>query len=389
MKKKGLFLLLIISFNLAASYAHPITPTYFKWLHLDNAMFGMAYAMMSFGMFISSPFWGKMTYVLQSKTVMAYGSIGYAIGQLLFSIGRTSSFILAARLIAGLSCGAFFVGSLTYIAEHSRPEERGTLLTLNATIQTVAGAIGYFVGGLLGEVSLFMSFAIQIFQLALTGLAFFLLSHETKEEKFHLGVLKESNPFCAFMNAKLFMNKTFALLFMMSVLVFMGYTSLDQSFNYYLKDIFHLTSRYNGLIKGSVGLMSLVANMTIGLYIMRHTRISKSNSLLLLASSISLAIILMVKNVLLFIMIVMIFYGFYAIIIPVEQNMITSLSKKESRNLVLGFYQAIKSLGMILGSSIAGLIYTQNPMNPFLFALIAFMGSLIISMLFKEKKYYE
>jgi DHA1 family multidrug resistance protein-like MFS transporter len=39
MKKKGLFLLLIISFNLAASYAHPITPTYFKWLHLDNAMF--------------------------------------------------------------------------------------------------------------------------------------------------------------------------------------------------------------------------------------------------------------------------------------------------------------------------------------------------------------
>lgn len=389
MKKKGLFLLLIISFNLASSYAHPITPTYFKWLHLDNAMFGMAFAMMSLGMFIASPFWGQMASVLQSKTVMAFGSIGYALGQLLFSMGRTPGFILVARLLAGLSCGAFFVGSLTYIAQHASPKERGPMLTLNATIQSVAGAMGYFVGGMLGEMNLFVSFAIQILQLFLTGLAFFLLAHEEKEEQFHLGVLKQSNPFSAFLNAKKFMNKTFALLFMMSVLVFMGYTSLDQSFNYYLKDIFHLTSRYNGLIKGTVGLMTLIFNMSIGLYIMRHTRIERSNSLLLLLSSISLAIILMMKNVFLFITIVMIFYGFYAIIIPVEQDMITSLSQKESRNLVLGFYQAIKSLGMILGSSIAGIIYTQNPMNPFLFALIAFMGSLIISMLLKEKKNYE
>ena len=114
MKKKTLFFLVAL-FNLAANYAHPVTPTYFKMLHLDNSVFGTAFAVMSFGIFIASPFWSKIAGLVNSKSVIAIGCIGYAVAQFLFAIGHTTSLILIGRLLAGLACGAFFVGVLNYI----------------------------------------------------------------------------------------------------------------------------------------------------------------------------------------------------------------------------------------------------------------------------------
>ena len=149
MKKKSLFFLVAL-FNLAANYAHPVTPTYFKMLHLDNSVFGTAFAVMSFGIFIASPFWSKIAGMVNSKSVIAIGCIGYAIAQFLFAVGHTTSLILIGRLLAGLACGAFFVGVLNYIVNLSSETNRGANLTLNATIQTVASALGYFVGGMLG-----------------------------------------------------------------------------------------------------------------------------------------------------------------------------------------------------------------------------------------------
>ncbi len=152
-------------------------------------------------------------------------------------------------------------------------------LTLNATIQTVAGAIGYFVGGMLGEISVYLSFVIQVIQLIFTGiLVYFVLDEDLEEHDMTLSeVLKASNPFKAFIDGRLFMTKSLALLFTLSTLIFLGYTAVDQSFNYYLKDVFQFTSRYNGMIKGTVGLVSLIFNMTICIYLMKKTDIRISN----------------------------------------------------------------------------------------------------------------
>ena len=244
MKKKTLFFLVAL-FNLAANYAHPVTPTYFKMLHLDNSVFGTAFAVMSFGIFIASPFWSKITGLVNSKSVIAIGCIGYAIAQFLFAVGHTTSLILIGRLLAGLACGAFFVGVLNYIVNLSSETNRGANLTLNATIQTVASALGYFVGGMLGAYNVYLSFAVQVIQLTLVGILFYLLLEKDSQSTDSLQlslILKESNPLKRLEDGRLFMNKAFALLFSVSILLYLGYTAFDQSFNYYLKDIFNLSS---------------------------------------------------------------------------------------------------------------------------------------------------
>ncbi|KRN88417.1 MFS transporter [Ligilactobacillus ceti] len=378
MKKKYLFFTLISIFCMAANYAHPVTPTYFKMLNLSNSMFGIAFAVMSLGMFISSPFWGKMTSLINSKSAMAIGSIGYGIAQIMFAFGHTVPIIIAGRLLAGLACGAFFVGTLTYIANVTPPQERGAALTWNATIQTVTSALGYFVGGILGQYSLNAAFALQVVQLILVGIAYYLFLEKdlTTPQATFKEIIHESNPLKAFLDGKKFMNRSFSALFILSTFVFLGYTAFDQSFNYYLKDMIHLSSAYNGIFKGIVGLVSLVANLTICIYLLKKTNIKKSILVVLGLSAAVMLITIFIKPLPLYLTLNFVFYGGYAITVPLIQDLITNEASDKNRNMVLGFYQATQSLGMIIGAFLAGEMYKMQPQSPFVLGALAFVIAL-------------
>ena len=51
--------------------------------------------------------------------------------------------------------------------------------------------------------------------------------------------------------------------------------------------------------------------------------------------------------------------------LPVLQNMVASQADPAQKNLVMGFYNATKSLGSIAGSLTAGFIYSVNVKLPF------------------------
>lgn len=264
---------------------------------------------------------------------------------------------MVGRLIAGLACGAFFVGALTYITNKSTNASRGQNLAINATIQTVAGALGYFIGGLVGAWSLPLILNLQIIQLFLTacGLYWLLETDKTTDQPLALRQLvKEANPFRAFLASRQFMNWAYVIIFLAATLVFSAYTAVDQAFNYYLKDVYQLNSSYNGLFKGAVGLISLLANTTVGLYLMKKTNIKKSLVVINFLASLSLLLALVLPGIWAYVGLIIIFYGFYAIVTPLLQDVIAMQATKANRSLVLGFYQAINSLGMIIGAFLAG-----------------------------------
>lgn len=375
MPKKFTFFTLIALFNLAANYAHPVTPTYFKLLGLNDAMFGIAFAMMSLGMFAFSPFFGQITSTIHNKTAMAWGSVGYALAQILFSFGHYAGIILIGRLLAGIACAAFFVGVLAYITEHSTTNQVGTNLTLNVTVQTVFSAGGYFIGGVLGQVNLNLTFLLQIGQLALAGLLMGLfLDKDAHLEKLNRHQLKsQANPLTAFLEGKEFITAKLALLFGLSIVFYLGYTAFDQSFNYYLKDFYDLPSSVNGFFKGGVGLLSLILNLTLCLYLINQTKVSASLRAVLGFSAVLIIGVLFSPNLMIFLALALVFYGVYALTVPLIQELITQAAQEETRNQVLGFYQATQSLGMIIGALMAGFLYDFSAQAPFFFALVCFL----------------
>ncbi|MBQ0001835.1 MAG: MFS transporter [Clostridiales bacterium] len=375
--------------NLAANFVHPVTPTLIQALHLPDYMFGLMFACMSGTNFLVSPFWGKLADYFDSKVLISIGCIGYGVGQFLFWQSHDPWIILFARCFSGFFVAGVGVCSLTYLVNQSTKEEKGAMLTYYATVQTVTASFGYLIGGLLGEISVGAAFGSQVVCLMLAGVGFyFLLCKDQKERSAFSGreVLKDANPFSAFLQGKKFMTISFAILFGAVLFSVLASTAYDQCFNYYVKDQFGFTSAYNGIIKAAIGFISLIANMTLCMYIIKKTDVAKSAAKILLVGTLLMIAVVSTRNLSIFVVLTVIYLAVNSISVPVLQSLVTDRAEQKTSNLVMGFYNAIKNLGGVLGALLAGFIYEIGPKLPFFFGAFCFGISFIFAAAYIKKK---
>ena len=369
----------MVLFQLAANFAHPVTPTIIKDLALPDYMFGLMLAAMQLSNFLFSPFWGKMNVSISSRQTLLICCMGYGIAQLGFACATTQTMILLVRVLAGVFVGGIFVSFLTYVINTARPEDQAKYLTYSATIQAVCGAFGYLVGGLLGEFSIRGTFFLQAFCLAAAGVLFRLVClPDGQQKQIDLKqTLKQTNPLQAFLDGKYFMNMAFVMLFAVNILMNFANTGFDQVFNYYLKDQLGLTSSYNGIIKAAVGLISFAFNMTLCLWIIRRTDTKLSITVLMGLCTLAAVGTVVTPQIGLFIALSVFVYAGYSVSLPVLQHMVAVQADPAQKNLVMGFYNATKSLGSIIGSLMAGFLYAVHTKLPFGVVAVAYGLSLL------------
>lgn len=379
--KKVILIFFAVTFleSMAANFAHPVTPTIIKNLNLNDYMFGVAFAGMAFTNFLFSPFWGKISNYYSSRKLLLVGCSGYGAGQILFSLARTEQTILLARCFSGFFIGAIGVSTLIYIVDTSPKEEMAKNLTILATLQSVGAAFGYLVGGVVGVTSISVTFGLQALTLISSGILFYIFLGENKGKEYapvrNISLIKEANPFHTFLESKVFMNKSFAILFLVVLFANLGTNAFDQCFNYYIKDQFQFTSAYNGLLKAMMGIITLIANSTICMWILRKVNVKKATSMVLACCAVSIAGMLSVQELWVFVLICTVFFTFNAIYIPLLQDCVAKDTANDTRNMIMGFYNAMKSLGMIGGALAAGFIYGYGSKLPFVFAGACFVLS--------------
>lgn len=386
-KRLYIFLAIVAVESLAANFAHPITPTIIKNLELPDYMFGVAFAGMAFTNFLFSPFWAKMVNRISSRVTLFLCCSGYGVGQIMFMLAQDQGTILIARLVSGFFVGGVMVSFLTYIINKGDPAIRGKHLALNATFATVFGAFGYLIGGFLGVVSIPLTFMLQAGLLVVSGFLFFVFledDRQVQKERFHF--VKDANPFRAFLDSRQFMNKVFAILFCVVFITSLASTAYDQSFNYYIKDAFGFNSSYNGALKAVVGFISLFANTTICLWILRHMDVRKALVYIFFGASSCLMLLFLLDDIVPFIIINLIFFAFNAMYIPLVQDLCAKNSKQQDSSMIMGFYNAMKSLGMIVGALFAGFIYGFGAKLSFLFAAIFFFLALVLMLVYRRRQ---
>lgn len=371
----SLFFAALILFHLAANFAHPVTPTIIQELGLPDYMFGLMLAAMMISQFLLSPFWGKINASITSRKTLLISCMGYAVAQLGFAFAQSQASILLVRVLAGIFVGGAFVSFLTYVINTAKPEDQAKYLTYSATIQAVFSAFGYLIGGVLGEWSIRGVFLLQAGTLAAAGLLFRLvcLPDGVASRKMSMGqIFRETNPLQAFLDSRYFMNRAFLLLFTLNILMNFGNTGFDQVFNYYLKDQLNLTSSYNGLIKAAVGLISFVFNMTLCIWIIQKTDTRKS--MVVMAGFCMAAVVgtIVFPEIRIYIASSVLAYAGYSVSLPVLQHMVAVQADPAQKNIVMGFYNATKSLGSIIGSLMAGFLYSIHVKLPFLVVAVAY-----------------
>jgi DHA1 family multidrug resistance protein-like MFS transporter len=88
-----------------------------------------------------------------------------------------------------------------------------------------------------------------------------------------------------------------------------------------------------------------------------------------------------------FILVNVVFFAFYFISVPLDQNLAAQLGKDKDSNLVMGAFNAVKSFGSIFGAALAGFIYEVHVKLPFVFGFVAFAAATVmILLLCREEK---
>ena len=292
---------------------------------------------------------------------------------------------LLARMFAGIFCGGSYVMFLTYTVNLSTDVNRGRNLTINATLTAVSSAFGYFVGGMIGEVNVYYAVWLQVITLALTSVLHFIGCRDDRllgQEKLSgRELVRQCNPFSAIAQCRYFMTRLLIFLFLSYGLSNLGYIAFEQCFNYYLRDQFNLTSGYNGIIKAALGVISIVSNSTLCMWIMKKGRTSPYLVAVMSVCTVSMIGVIAFGAMIPFIVVNVVFFAFYFISLPLAQNLAAEMGKGKDSNLVMGAFNAVKSFGSIFGSALAGFIYEVHVKLPFVFGFAAFAAATLMMLL--------
>lgn len=381
--KMSIFVVLNLLLTIGMNLGHPVTPTLLKSLDLPPHVFGLSFAAMCLTNFIFALVWSNVANGMKKTRILMISSIGYAIAQLLFGYALNRYSIYFARLLSGIFAGGFQVGLMSYVVNEAPEDRQSHYITISSIIVSVGAALGFFIGGYLGDVSVRLTFVIQaVFQIIL-GILFYLIlgSHENIEEKMEWSMIRNSNPLKVLQSSRHLMKDVVLILLIVTFTSSVGTTLFDQSFNYYIKDIFNFVPSQNGIIKAITGLFAVVLNVIL---IRRRNRKKQGVELGLLKTVFiamgSLAIIVSFSQTSKpFVGFALAWFGMYTVMIPILQNsVISNKHSVEEGNQLAGLYNSLLMLGKIFGALLTSLIYTISPSSTFMFAGVIFILSFII-----------
>ncbi len=365
----------------AANLMHPITPTLIKNANMPNYTFGLVFAAMALGNFLFSPFWGKMSHVFGNLKIIALGCFGYALGQFVFGIAPTVFIATAARFVSGFFIAAVTVCQLTYLAVEAK-EESKKYLTILTTGLTVFGTLGYLIGGVIGDQSVFAVVLCQVILLVISGLLYFIMSTKEVYEKEHMSskdIARSMNPLTTFVESKKIMTQALLIALVITMFINLAMTSYDQTFNYFIKDQLNFLPSQNGLLKAITGLFSLGINLTLGLWLIKRAKIKRSIQIFLVMLSLLMTGFIMFPSQNIIIGVNIMYAMLASLLTPFIQIFVIDIGQKtsSSNSEVIGVYNSMRFLGMIIGALVAGILYETNPYIPFILAVALFVISFI------------
>ncbi len=378
-KRSILYLQISVAlYSLAANFAHPIEPAFFQQLNLPDYTFGVAFACMSFACFLFSPFWGKIAERIGIAKVMAIGYGGYVLGQFFFLQAGNVWEVALARLFAGFFIAAVMDCQIMYILAVEKKEQVGSSLAVMASVSAVFSAFGYLIGGFIGNRSVRLAIVAQIVGLALIGVLVFVFLGD--QPLVHTGKLslREVNPFSSFVEMKGILNRMLVLFLLIALLTSLASNCYDQCFNYFIRDQYGFEPSMNGILKGISGIITLVANGTVSVWLLKKTNIFRSIVPVFVICGAMLCGMVVFDAIVPFIVLNVVLFAFVAIYKPLLQAMIDRMDSGE-QGILVGAYNGFNSVGGVIGSLVAGFMYVVSPRGSFAVAAVCFVAAAVLA----------
>ena len=368
--------------HISLNMAHPVVPTLFKSLDFPDYMYGVQFACLSLVVFLLSPQVKRLYPYMKKNQIIAAGVGFFALIQLGYANVRSVWQVVLIRAGAGVCNAGFLVGYLAYFFQITKKEERPRLLACQAAVSAVAECIGYYAGGFLGNGNIKVTFYVQCALCLISAAAnlFFLTGRapDTSPDGDAAAKVRKTGPaggICGRGTALLF--------FAAAAAAGAAYNCQSNAMDYYIRDFYDLNPIYNGMVRAGLGLVALISNFTLGVWIGKKLRSDRAVTAVFLLCAATLLPVCMKLPFLLFVAFHMLYYVWAVLYRAPMQNLIAVLGMDAPGSDGFGRYMSFEALGQIIGSLSSGALYGIFARLPFiasaaLFGLAAFMTAALM-----------
>ena len=309
--------------------------------------------------FFASPGLGLLSDKFGRRPILLICLLGSAVGYLLLGVGGAMWIYFIGRIIDGVTGGNFST-IFAYVADITKPEERGKYYGLIGA----AGGVGFMLGPVLGGFASTFSIQAPFYIAASIYLANFVWGYfnlpeslhlEHRRTKIHFGDL---NPFKQLVHV--FSQSLLRWLLIISFLFFLGFVTFSSTNGLFMKDVLRWKPEQIGVVLFLVGVVDIIAQG----YLIRKLSAFVSESRLAI---IGLAIVITGYLTLTAIPILHINWLIYlgAILFalgdglfePSISGLISATAARNEQGRVQGAHQSIQSIARIFGPIMVTFIY--------------------------------
>lgn len=367
LRNKGAMILLMINMFLAMSafgLVVPVMPEYIKMLGLNGTTAGFLTAAFAITQFFFSPVAGRVSDNFGRKKTIVLGLIILALSELIFAIATSAVWLFVSRFLGGVGLAFVMPSVMAYIADITSEQERAKGMSYVSAALSTGFLIGPAIGGFLAEFGTRVPFYVAAIGAGIAAIITGFILPEVKGKRGHSEAIKGNGIFRMILDSA----KTpyFSTLLVLLVLGF-ALANFETVFGLYLDVKYSFGPTDIAVIMTIGAIAGVIVQLGILDLLVKKMGELKVIYLSVLIAGLSITTILLTNSYWSLILVTIIIFSACDILRPAAS---TYLSKQagNDQGYVAGLNSSYNSIGTILGSSIAGVLYDVNINFPYLVA---------------------
>lgn len=376
--KPFIYAIVIIAFIDTFSQLPIMSPFAFS-LGASTAVIGFVVGMYSFSNMLGNILAGYLIDKRGAKIVLVLGLLitGIFIG--FYTLVKTPEQLLMVRFLHGLSGGFLVPAAFTLISYTGKKGKQGKSMALSGAAVGISAIVGPAFGGIvankLGLQWVFIP--ISIIMIVMSAVTLFLLK-ELKPNKLEPSKVPTNSSFIQLFQTPLLVVAylgAFSLMFAQGALAFLLPLKVAA---------LGFGSQFSGLLLSTFGIVAIIIFLLPTNKLFDHLK----HQYVLITGMIIISIALFalsLANQMPILFIIMVLYGIgFACLFPTINALIVKSTSPSTRGKAFGLFYAFFSLGVVLGSSIIGILTLSYDSGFMIGATVLILNAIIINLLLKR-----
>ena len=384
--KKAIVWVFILYFlqGVIHNLGHPVTPYLVSDLGIEDYMFGVFFAAMSFGLMLGGPIWGVLGDRGNKRIYMALGLIVYSIGQYMFGYSGNEYVMVFFRFASGFGVAASVTLLLSHLICLAPKEKRTKYIAFSVAMFTLGSSIGYYLGGFISTNQFFVDLLgtddlrrIFLIQAVLNVFHAINMYYQIKQHKEPENGEKKVSIIQGFKDIKK-MNMNLIIFLSSLTFISIGMINISKFIDVYFKELGYDQGELGTFVFWT-GIVSILTSIFIIPLVLKFKKELSIMIWIQVFSSIIIFFVFRGNEVLLLLYTVFMLYVILkAIYAPLEQNYISTYAQDGKYGTIMGVRQSFFAVGMVIGPLIGGFLYDIEPLYVFDFSVLMFILGFIL-----------